>query len=89
MNIIVIRGLLLLCIACRTYASKRSTTVNKDGKRPVYCKCGEKIVRDGKHDWIQKMVGSNETVGGLEVRLIFFTYTKVIIYMPGQLRFMP
>ena len=45
--------------------------VDKVGKGPVYCKCGEKIVRDGKHNWMQKMIGSNETVGGLELRLVF------------------
>ena len=71
MNLFVIRGLLLLCIACRTEASKRSKVVEKLGKRPVYCKCGEKVIQDGTYNWLQKMIGSNETASGLELRLVF------------------
>ena len=62
----------LFCIACNIKCTKIWKIVEKIGKQPVYCKCGEKIVKDGKNNWIQNMIGMNRTVNSLQLRLVFF-----------------
>ena len=76
MNLVLI--CCLLYIAYNIEGSKISKIVEKVGKQPVYCKCGEKIVKDGKNNWIQNMIGLNITVDDLQLRRVFLEFAKTL-----------
>ena len=69
-----------LLIFCRAKKSKSSNSINKPGKESVYCKCGEKILKDGKYTWIQRLVGSKTTVDGLKFRAVFLEVREIVTY---------
>ena len=77
MNLFLINCLLIFC---RAEKSKSSNTVEKLGKESVYCKCGEKIIKDGRHTWIQRLIGSKTTVDGLKFRVVFLEVREIVTY---------
>ena len=77
MNLFLISCLLIFC---RAKKSKSTISVDKLGKESVYCKCGEKIIQDGKHNWIQRLVGSKTTIDGLKFRDVFLEVREIVTY---------
>ena len=77
MNLFLINCLLIFC---RAEKSKSSNTVEKLGKESIYCKCGEKIIKDGRHTWIQRLIGSKTTVDGLKFRVVFLEVREIVTY---------
>ena len=67
-------------IFCTAKKSKSSINAERLGKESVYCKCGEKIIKDGKHTWIQRLVGSQTTVDGLKFRAVFHEVREIVTY---------
>ena len=77
MNLFLISCLLIFC---RAKNSKSSNSVEKQGKESVYCKCGEKIIKDGRYTWIQRLIGSKTTVDGLKFRVVFLELGEIVTY---------
>ena len=42
--------------------------INKVKDRKLYCECGETIIKDGKNQWIQRLMGFNKPVDGKRLR---------------------
>ena len=42
--------------------------INKVKKKKLFCECGETIIKDGKNQWIQRLMGFNNPVDGKKLR---------------------
>jgi len=65
-----LRKLILFSLIVQARRARRTgpQVINKvkDGK--LYCECGETIIKDGKNQWIQRLMGSNKPVDGKRLR---------------------
>ena len=42
--------------------------INKVKNKKLFCECGETIIKDGKNQWIQRLMGFNNPVDGKRLR---------------------
>jgi len=57
-----------LLIQARRQRRTDPQVINKVKGRKLLCECGEKIVKDGENQWIQRLMGLNRPVDGKKLR---------------------
>ena len=60
--------LVLLVIEARRARRTGPQVVNKVKDRKLFCECGETIVKDGRNQWIQRLMGLDKPVDGKKLR---------------------
>ena len=62
--------LILFSLLVQARRARRTGTqlINKVKDRKLYCECGETIIKDGKNQWIQRLMGFNKPVDGKRLR---------------------